>query len=64
MSDKNKQRDPGKLELIATKSFAPYGDMYRVVDFLNKSLKEKKVMFGLTKSREKEMMTISIYEVE
>ncbi|MFZ5651561.1 MAG: YpmA family protein [Bacillota bacterium] len=52
-----------KLEVIATKSFPPYSDMYRVVDFLNKSLKEKKVMFGLTKDRKSGMMTITIYEV-
>ncbi|MFZ5648471.1 MAG: YpmA family protein [Bacillota bacterium] len=57
------QKDPGKLELIATKSFPPYGDMYRVVDFLNKSLKDKKIMFGLTKDRQSGMMTITIYEV-
>lgn len=53
----------GKLELIATKSFSPYEEMYLVVDFLNKSLKGKKLMFGLAKGREKGKMTITIYEV-
>lgn len=52
-----------KLELIATKSFAQYEEMYRVVDFLNKTLKEKKVMFGLTKNSKDGTMTISVYEV-
>lgn len=51
----------GKLELIATKTFSPYPEMYKVVDFLNKTLKEKQVIFGLTKD-EKGHMTLSIYE--
>ncbi|SHI72324.1 YpmA family protein [Desulfofundulus thermosubterraneus] len=53
----------GKLELIATKSFAPYPEMYKVIDFLNKNLKHKKIMFGLTKDPEKGKMIISIYEI-
>ncbi len=51
-----------KLELIATKSFKPYDDMYKIVDFLNKILKDKNVIFGLTKDANNETMTISIYE--
>jgi hypothetical protein len=51
-----------KLELIATKSFKPYDDMYKIVDFLNKILKDKNVIFGLTKDAKNETMTISIYE--
>lgn len=54
--------DPGKLELIAVKSFKSYEEMYKVVDFLNKTLKDKKVIFGLTKDSQKGTMTISIYE--
>jgi hypothetical protein len=53
----------GKLELIAHKSFANYDQMYLVVDFLNKNLKDKKLMFGLTKDSKKDKMTITIYEV-
>ncbi|WP_347491001.1 YpmA family protein [Desulfoscipio sp. XC116] len=53
---------PGKLELIATKSFSMYEDMYKVIDFLNKNLKDKKVMFGLTKNNEDNNLTITIYE--
>ena len=56
-------KELGKLELIATRSFANYEEMYRVVDFLNKNLKEKKVMFGLTKKKDSGEMVISIYEV-
>ncbi|MCL6477780.1 MAG: YpmA family protein [Peptococcaceae bacterium] len=53
----------GRLELIAVKTFSPYSEMYKVVDFLNKSLKDKKIMFGLTKDSESGRMTITIYEV-
>lgn len=52
----------GKLELIAVKSFKTYEEMYKVVDFLNKTLKDKSLIFGLTKDTQKGTMTISIYE--
>lgn len=52
----------GKLKLIATKDFASYDEMYRVVDYLNKSLKEYNLMFGL-KNSNNDSMTITIYEV-
>jgi hypothetical protein len=55
--------ESGKLELIATKSFKTYDEMYKVVDFLNKILKDKKVIFGLTKDKNSDTMTISIYEI-
>ena len=52
-----------KLVPIAQRSFASYDEMYRIVDFLNKTLKEKyNIMFGLTKNNEEESMTITIYE--
>ena len=51
-----------KLELVATKSFKEYDHMYKIVDFLNKTLKEKNIMFGLTKNNITKEMTISIYE--
>jgi hypothetical protein len=57
------EKNTGKLELIAHKSFSNYDQMYLVVDFLNKSLKDKKLMFGLTKDSSNEKMTITIYEV-
>lgn len=52
-----------KLELIATKTLPSHEDLYKIVDFLNKTLKEKRVMFGLTLNREENTMTISVYEV-
>ncbi|NPV26423.1 MAG: YpmA family protein [Firmicutes bacterium] len=53
---------PGKLELIATKTVPANNDLYKIVDFLNKTLKDKNIMFGLTKNTQEETMTISVYE--
>lgn len=52
----------GKIELIATQRVGENGELYKIVDFLNKNLKEYKLMFGLTKKADK--MIISVYEVE
>ncbi|MGI6684738.1 MAG: YpmA family protein [Bacillota bacterium] len=52
----------GKLDLIAVKNFPSWDHMYKIVDFLNKSLKEHNLMFGLKKG-EQGTMSISIYEV-
>ena len=52
----------GKLELIATQRIGVNGELYKVVDFLNKSLKNHGLMFGLMKKDDK--MVISVYEVE
>jgi len=60
--DNKENPNSGKLELIAVKAFKSYEEMYKVVDFLNKTLKDKKVIFGLTKDTQKGTMTISIYE--
>ena len=56
------EEDRGKLELIAHKSFAANDELIRVVDFLNKNLKTKKIMFGISKDKEKNQMTINVYE--
>jgi len=56
------QKSPGKLELIALKNFTANDELVYVIDFLNKSLKNKKIMFGLSKDKEAEQMTIKIYE--
>lgn len=52
----------GKIELIATQRVGVNGELYKVVDFLNKNLKDYQLMFGLTKKGDK--MVISVYEVE
>lgn len=55
--------EKGKLVLLATKTLEANKDMYKIVDFLNKTLKEKKVMFGLSQNTAENTMTISVYEV-
>jgi len=62
MEEKNIEEHKGKMELIATQRFAANAEMYKVIDFLNRNLKDQKVMFGLTKKDD--TMVISIYEVE
>lgn len=52
----------GKIELIATQRIGVNSELYKVVDFLNKNLKNHRLMFGLTKKEDK--MVISVYEVE
>ncbi|MGI6364456.1 MAG: YpmA family protein [Bacillota bacterium] len=50
-----------KLELIATQT-VPYNvDLYILVDFLNRTLKHKKLIFGV--SQRNEEMVVSIYEI-
>jgi len=55
------QNNSGKLELIAAKNFSSWEEMYKIVDFLNKSLKQYHLMFGL-KNSGTDTMTITIYE--
>lgn len=63
MSDiKNPSEPQGKIEMIASQRVGLNGELYKVVDFLNKTLKEHKLMFGLKKKDDK--MIVSVYEVE
>lgn len=50
----------GKLELKAKIDVKSDYELYKIVDFLNKNLKDKNVIFGLSKNGG--MMTLSIYE--
>ena len=52
--------DAGKLELVATLKLKNNDELYRLVDFLNRSLKSHNLIFGLTKKGEE--MTFSLYE--
>ncbi|GLI50213.1 hypothetical protein TSYNTROOL_02990 [Tepidanaerobacter syntrophicus] len=54
------KKEASKLELIAKKEVAYSDELYKVVDFLNKNLKNKKVIIGISKNGD--MATISIYE--
>lgn len=57
------KEEQNTLRLIARKTFRANDELIKVVDFLNKHLKDRKVLFGLTKDREGEEMTINIYEI-
>ena len=54
----------GKLELIANRYFEINDELIYMVDFLNKNLKDRKIMFGLSKDKDKQKLLISIYEFE
>jgi uncharacterized FlaG/YvyC family protein len=58
MTDNN----TGRLELIATCKVQTNAELYKIIDFLNKNLKNHHLMFGLTKKEE--IMTVSIYEFD
>lgn len=58
------KKDSGKLEIIAAKEFSIDENLVYVVDFLNKNLKNHKIMFGLNKDKVKRVMCLSIYEYE
>jgi uncharacterized FlaG/YvyC family protein len=49
-----------KLELKSTLKIEPNPELYKIVDFLNKNLKDKNLIFGVNKDENK--MIISIYE--
>ena len=55
-----KMQKEDSLKLIAVKEFKEGEELYKVVDFLNKSLKDKNLIFGIRKNEEKR--TITIYE--
>ncbi|HHU69395.1 MAG TPA: YpmA family protein [Thermoanaerobacterales bacterium] len=50
-----------RLEPIAKKELSINEELYELVDFLNKNLKDKNLIFGLTKGENS--MIVSIYEV-
>ena len=56
------EKNNGKLELIALQKVQANPELYKIVDFLNKNLKNYHLMFGL--SKKEDVMTITIYEVE
>lgn len=47
-----------KLEIIGTKEFAYYEEMYKVIDFLNKNLSNKDIVFGLAEKNGKHIVSI------
>jgi len=49
------------LKLIGIKEVDYNDELYKLVDFLNKTLKNKNLIFGLTLNEE-DKMTVSVYE--
>jgi|UPI0002DC6657 hypothetical protein len=49
-----------KLELISSMEFEENVPIYKIIDFLNKSLKDKNIIVGLSRSHNK--IVISIYQ--
>ncbi|NMM62699.1 DUF4264 family protein [Clostridium sp. P21] len=47
-----------KLELIASKKFEYYAEMYKVVDFMNKNLSEYNIVLGITEKENKNIINI------
>lgn len=54
------EMDGGKLELVAKKEVIYNDELYKLIDFLNKTLKNKHIIFGISKSDNKAI--ISVYE--
>ncbi|MFA6308169.1 MAG: YpmA family protein [Clostridia bacterium] len=53
-----------KLELKSTLKIEANPELYKIVDFLNKNLKDKNLIFGVNKgvNKDENKMIISIYE--
>lgn len=47
-----------KLELIATKEFKYYEEMYKVIDFLNKNLGNYDLVFGIQEKEDTNIINI------
>jgi hypothetical protein len=46
------------LNIIGAMEFNEYEEMYKIVDFLNKNLKDRGLIFGLTKENGKDKLLI------
>ncbi|WAM30644.1 DUF4264 family protein [Caldicellulosiruptor naganoensis] len=50
-----------KLELISSMEFEEDVPLYKIIDFMNKSLKDKNIIVGLSKNNNNKII-ISIYQ--
>ncbi|NLO97585.1 MAG: YpmA family protein [Peptococcaceae bacterium] len=62
LADDKGQGKKENLKLIASQRFNDDPQLYKIVDFLNRTLKSQNLLFGLTKSEDG--MSITIYEVD
>ncbi len=51
---------PDKLKTLASLSINEFDELYRLVDLLNRTVKDRGLLFGLAKG--KEGITFTIYE--
>ncbi len=49
------------LNVLASIDIAAQEDLYVLVDFLNRNLKDKEIIFGLSKSHEEGRYKITLY---
>ena len=49
-----------KLEIISSMEFEEDVPIYKIIDFLNKSLKDKGIIFGISRAHNK--ISITIYK--
>jgi len=54
--------ETNRLVTLATQTIHHSDPMYYTVDFLNRTLKEKGLVFGLTKGEEEGTLQIAVYE--
>ncbi|MCY0876613.1 MAG: YpmA family protein [Firmicutes bacterium] len=56
--------DDREHRVIGAKDVTATDDLYVLVDFLNRILKDKDVIFGLAKAREEGKCTVTIYRTD
>jgi hypothetical protein len=62
ISQVNRMDEKMKLKIIGTHVCTATDDLYQLVDFLNRNLKDKEVIFGLSKHQEEEgKMLLTLY---
>lgn len=50
--------------ILGTKEVAANVDLYVLIDFLNRTLKEKEVIFGLAKAKEEGKFIVTVYRTD
>ncbi|MBO8129592.1 MAG: YpmA family protein [Peptococcaceae bacterium] len=56
------EKKPNELQLIASLQLTSNNELYKIIDFLNKNLKDRNVVFGLSKGPHSNIMTMAIYK--
>ncbi|MGI6357253.1 MAG: YpmA family protein [Bacillota bacterium] len=56
-----KLTQPEKLTVLASKRISEHPELYKIVDMCNRTLRDRGIIFGLSKNGSE--MTVTIYEV-